>query len=154
MKIETTFEGGKQKLVVSYDKKEISRIKSKMQSVGLEEATTTKGFGFGASLRYYRDHDNMFLRLVTDGEYAENRDFVTPDGMLLVDDINTALVVNHKYYNAALFRVIPDENGTVSIPMSKFLNIADQRRLVKLARFVYKNIFGFAGKVTVNLNIE
>jgi hypothetical protein len=144
MKIKFEIDKGYPYLLLKYENDEWQKIESILKNLGLQKAFTEKGFNKNLKLEYYRESDTELLNYLKNYFYSHISN--------IIDDINDCLYDG--YFNIALFRVIPDQNGEVKILLDKYLTILELKKLFEKIKEIYELLLNLALKSEVNLKIE
>ena len=142
MKIAFKIEAGKPYIVIRYDDKEWEKIEGILKGLGLQIRETENGFGLGCKLKFYREENTELLN------YMKN----TFRDIMAIDNINKP--VWDGVINIAVFRVIPNENCEVKIPLQKFLTILEFKEIVESLVRTYRRLFNLITQKEVKVVVE
>jgi hypothetical protein len=144
MKIKLKFQRGLQYLDIVYSEEERKLLAEKLHGLGLTESETVAGFGNNQKLKYFRSTNRELSQFLQMGEGRYSN---------YVDDINAPLFRDGSG-NVAIFRVIPDDSGKVSILLSNYLSIADLRLIANMMRESYTKILNIASEKEIEIKIK
>jgi hypothetical protein len=145
MRLKLSILNGKPFLTIKYEDEEWSKVKQLLERLGLKEYTTNYGFGIdGLKLKFYRETDTELLN------YLKN----TINIQALHDDINKPALVKDFSLNLAIFRVIPDENNEVKVPLDKYITIVEFKEIVNRIVSIYEKIFNILTDAEVEIKVK
>ena len=130
-------------LVIKYENNEWSIIEKKLQEIGLEKAYSEKIFGRFKGY-FYRSPNREFANYLMK-EYGLGS---------FLDDVNDECGVGYDF-NVAVFRVVPDENGEVVVPLKKFLSVAELEDMILKITLTLKYLLNLVNQeVEVNIKLN
>ncbi len=135
--------------VITYTENEHEAVAEMFDRLGLKSGNTTQGFGVGWTTDYYREDSNqssVFLEIFSD-EYEGN-----PSEVVL-DDINSPLVMNNRIYNLSSLRVIPID-GIVKIPMNAYLSVETVSKYIAIITKFLENLFKMTRTVEASITFS
>jgi hypothetical protein len=151
MKVSINVDGeGHPVMNLHYSEGDYRKLVSKFKEIGLEQRKTENGFGRGLTLEYWRSPRSDFLQFVIDGEAANG----TVRGLKIIDDINSSVAATRQFFNVAVFRVVPNENGDVSLPLSSYLSTRELKTIEKIAVSLIKNVLNTVVRDELEMEIE
>jgi len=130
-------------LVIKYENNEWQMVESKLKEIGLEKVYSNKIFGKFCSY-FYRSPDSKFAYYLV-REYGLER---------FLDDVNDECGVGIGF-NVAVFRVVPNENNEVIIPLKKFLSVVELEDIVYKITLTLKQLLNLVNQeVEVNIKLN
>jgi hypothetical protein len=130
-------------LVIKYEKNEWGIIENKLQEIGLEKVYSERIFNRFCGY-FYRSTNQEFANYLTK-EYALNN---------FLDDVNDECGVGYGF-NVAVFRVVPNENNEVIVPLKKFLSVVELEDIVYKITSTLKYLLGLINQeVEVNIKLN
>jgi hypothetical protein len=145
MKIKFEIEKGYPYLVIRYEGDEWQKIETILKNLGLQKAYTEKGFGKNLKLEYYRENDTELLNYIKNYFYSHLS--------YVVDDINDYIYYNG-YFNIAIFRVIPNEDGEIKLLLDKYLTIYELKKVFEKIKELYEILLNIALKSEADIKVE
>ncbi len=116
MKLRLESNDKKSYLTLQYEGEEWDRMENQLKTIGLEQHRTANAFGLELTATYYRSSGRFIEYLIKQRGLSN-----------CFDDINSPPLdtTKAKCYNLCVFRIQPDKNLQVKIPLEGWLTIAD-----------------------------
>lgn len=132
---------GDVRLVVKYESDEWQKVEEKLKQLGLEKASTSQAWGSQENAEYYRESTPELLRAM-----QRVFEFLRVGQYSLIDSINKPFIDedSSRYMNVAVFRVVPNAGGEVSVPVQKYLTLLEVKSVVQALGKVYEFLLNTA----------
>jgi hypothetical protein len=159
MRVNSSIVNEESKLFLRYENNEWERLREKFESMGLKTAKTEMGFGRGIKTEFYKSARGKLLEFLIDNGSVKDKVgevpvFLFESSYLIFDDINSSAIVGRGYCNIAPLRVIPDENNSVEIGLSKYMKSAEVMNYATLLAKVYRALDEISDPVEINIKIK
>jgi arginine decarboxylase-like protein len=140
---------GKPKFFIQFEGNEYQTLKAKLELMNLQIATTANAWSVGLEENYYRSPNQEFHTYVRNS--INTRTFPTSTTcQSFIDDINSQLLSNG-YFNLAIFRLIPDNEGFIYAPLNKFLTVLELNDIGKVVASLFAILFSIIAEADIQI---
>lgn len=146
MKIKLKIEDKKPAVILKYENFEYQELKKVLEKVlGLEEYKTNMAFGIsGYDGVFYRDSCNVLKNYVELKAQISYR-----------NDVNSPVWdTSNQMLNLSIFRMVPDGNGVIKVPLNSFISIGDFSLMVKFVSTALQHLINVAVEEEVKINVK
>lgn len=151
MKLKPKVNKGRPFVVVTYEGDEWANLQKILADrLHLEKLKIKNGWGEGIPLEVYTDNKSDMKYFI----FQAFQDIVKRNTLQLQlnDNINDGFW-HDKKLNVAFLRVVPDDKGSVEIPLDSFLTIGDLNSIANTIGHLYKTIMEVVNDVEITIQV-
>lgn len=133
-----------------YEENEWAELEAKLKGMGLSLGTSNNLWGMEKSGQFYRETNSELINAVHETLRPIMRTMGGDTIGTMTDNVNQSFFKNGSL-NIAIFRVVPDADGYVYAPLSKFLTVVDINAIGKVMAKLYEVLFNTITEAEISI---